>query len=86
MSDLSNLKQRISALADASKRTATGLAQFEQQFNQQMQGVQQSIGGSAQRKDAEVLAALQQASSAVKNAAQSLGEASRIANQYGQSL
>lgn len=86
MSDLSNLKQRIISLSEASKKTAAGLAQFEQQFNQQMQGVQQSIGGSAQRKDAEMVASLQQASKAVKDASQALSQAARVGSQYGQSL
>lgn len=86
MSSLSQLKQTINGLADASKRTASGLAQFDQQFNQQMQGVQQAIGGSAQNKDKEVVTALQQASKAVKAATQALQQASRVASQYGQSL
>lgn len=86
MSALTQLKQTINGLAEASKRTANGLGQFDQQFNQQMQGVQQAIGGSSQSKDREVVAALHQASKAVKEATQALQQAARVAGQYGQSL
>ena len=86
MSDLSNLKERINALAEAARKTASGLAQFDHQFAQQTGEVQASIGGSAQRKDQEMVTALQKASQAVRQASEALNEAGRVGTQYGQSL
>lgn len=86
MSQLQQLKQTISGLAEASKKTGASLAQFDRQFSQQTQQVQQTIGGSAQRKDAEVVNALQQASKAVKQATEALQNAAKISSQYSQSL
>lgn len=86
MSELSRLKELINGVSDSAKKTSTGLAQFDKQFSQQTQQVQQTIGGSAQRKDAEVVSALQEAAQAVRKASASLQNAARIAAQYGQSL
>ncbi len=86
MSTVTQLKQSLSSLSEASKRTANALAQFDQQFNQQSQSVQNIMQGSSQSKDKEVLAALQQASRAVKTAAEDLNRAARVTGQYGQSL
>ncbi len=86
MSTVSQLKQSLESLSQASKRTANALGQFEQQFNQQSQSVQSIMQGSSQSKDKEVLAALQQASSAVRKATADLSNAARITGQYGQSI
>jgi gas vesicle protein len=83
---LNRLKQTISGLSESAKSTGASLAQFDRQFSQQTQQVQQTIGGSAQRKDAEVMSALQEAAKSVKQASAALQNAARIAGQYGQSL
>lgn len=85
-SSLAQLKQTVNGLAEASKRTATGLSSFGTQFAQQITAVQAAIGGSAQKKDQEVVAALQAAAKAVKEATQRLQQAERVARIYGQSL
>jgi len=86
MSELSQLKQTINGLADSARKTGANLASFDRQFGQQTQRVQAAIGGSAQRKDQEVVAALQQASRAVKQATAALANAAKIASNYGHSL
>ena len=86
MSQLNQLKQSVNGVADAAKKTGSALAQYDKQFSQQSQRVQSLIGGAAQGKDREVVAALQTASRAVKEATSALQNAARIAQQYAQSL
>lgn len=86
MSQLAQLKQTVHQIAEGSKKVAGSLGQFDQQFSQQINTVQQAIGGSAQGKDKEVVAATQEASKAVKSATAALQNAARIAQQYSQSL
>ena len=86
MSQLQQLKQTISGLADGAKKTGSNLAGFDKTFSQHTQAVQQAIGGSSQRKDQEVVSALQEASKAVKQAVGALQNAAKIASSYGQSL
>lgn len=86
MSQIQQVKQALQSLAQGSKQAGANLSQFGRQFNQQSQQVAAVIGGASQRKDQEVITALQQASKAVQQAQQALESASRIATQYGQSL
>lgn len=86
MSELAKLKQQIDAIAGSAKKTGSQLGQFDKSFSQQASQVQQTIGGSAQRKDAEVVAAVQHASKAVKQAVAALQNAASVAQRYGQSL
>jgi len=86
MSQLQQLKQAVDACAQSAKSTGGNLAQFDRMFSQQTQQVQQTIGGSTQRKDAEVIQALESAAKQVRAAAQALQRASQVASQYGQSL
>lgn len=86
MSQLSQLKQQINQLASAAEKAAQMLGGFDNQFTQQIQAVGATIGGSSQRKDQEVMQALQQASKQVKGSMQALGQASKVAKQYGASL
>lgn len=80
------LKQVVNDFAQQANKSSSGLAQLERQFSKQLGDVKAVIGGSSQRKDAEVMGALQEASKAVRTAAESLQRASRIASQYSQSL
>lgn len=86
MSQLGRLKQQISSLGEAASKTANGLQGFDSQFSSQIQNVSATMGGSAQSKDQQVIADLQSASKAVKDAVQALQKASRTAKDYGASL
>ena len=86
MTTLRELKSTIDSMATAAGKTGSNLAQFDRTFAQHTQEVQRAMGGSTQRKDKEVLDALQQASRAVKQAVQALQQAAKIAKNYGQSL
>lgn len=86
MSQLTNLKQTIEGVAQQAKATAGSLTAFKQKFSQSIGQVQSTIGGSTQRKDQEVIAAITQAQSRVDAAAQALEDAARIAKAYGESL
>lgn len=86
MSQLANLKQTIDSIAQDAQRTGGNLANFRQKFNQSVHAVQQTIGGSAQRKDQEVILAVLNAQARVNDAIQALELAARTARDYGQSL
>lgn len=86
MSQLTNLKQTIEGIAQQAKSTAGALTAFKQKFSQSIAEVQQTIGGSTQRKDQEVITAITEAQQRVDSAAQALEEAAKIAKSYGQSL
>ena len=86
MSQLSQLKQQIEGVAQQAKATGASLAAFKSKFSQSISQVQGTIGGSAQRKDQEVIQTLQEAQRKVDAAAQALEQAARTASAYGQSL
>lgn len=86
MSQLAQLKQALSGVSQSARKASSNLTGFERTFQRQSAQVGQLIQGSSQRKDAEIMAALQAASKAVKQASQSLEQAAKIASQYGQSL
>ncbi len=86
MSQLAQLKQTLNGISGSAKKASSNLSSFERTFAQQTSTVQQAVGGSAQRKDAEIISALQAASKAVRQASQSLQHAAQVASQYGQTL
>lgn len=86
MSQLTDLKRLVSEIANDIRKAEANLAAFEQQLARQNQRVVSSIGGSSQQKDKQVMAALQQASKAAKEARASLTNASKTASQYAASL
>lgn len=86
MSELQKLKQNIQSLASSAKQTGAGLGQFKSKFSSQVNQVQAAIGGSAQRKDQEVVQALQAASKQVDAAVAALEQAAKVASAYGASL
>lgn len=85
MSQLAQLKQSVTAVAQSSRGSAGELQRFIQEFNKQITEVQSLIGGSAQRADQQVIQALQGASSSVQ---QSIGalSAARVAAEYANGL
>lgn len=86
MSELNKLKGTIDSIAQSAKQTGGNLGQFRSKFSQHVSSVQSAIGGSAQRKDQEVISVLQDAQKKVEAAAQALDKAARIAAGYGKSL
>ena len=72
MSQLQQIKQSLTALGQQARQTGAGLAQHSQQFRQQGQQVAQLIGGSAQSKDKQMMAALDHAANAVQQAQRAL--------------
>lgn len=85
-SQLGQLKSRVDALASQTNKTATSLGGFEQTFRKQVGEVQQAIGGSAQRKDQEVVDSLTNASRKVQEAVAALQQAARVSTSYAASL
>lgn len=86
MSELNKLKGTIDSIAQSAKQTGGSLGQFRSKFSQHVSSVQSAIGGSAQRKDQEVISVLQDAQKKVDAAAQALENAAKIASGYGKSL
>lgn len=86
MSELNRLKGTIDSIAQSAKQTGGSLGQFRSKFSQHVSSVQGAIGGSAQRKDQEVISVLQDAQKKVEAAAQALDKAAKIAAGYGKSL
>ena len=80
------LKQQITDIGRSARRTAQGLAQFDRSFSQQAAQVEAVIGGSAQNKDREMVAAIEDAKRKVHAAAASLARVTRTADQYSASL
>ena len=86
MSQLQQLKQQVTSIGQSANRTAQGLAQFDRSFSQQAAQVEAVIGGSAQNKDREMVAAIEDAKRKVHAAAASLARVTRTADQYSASL
>ena len=86
MSDLQKLKTSLDAIAASAKQTGGSLGQFKTKFSAQVGQVQSAIGGSSQRKDQEVIQALQAASKQVDAAVSALEQAAKVAAGYGKSL
>ncbi|ABM16708.1 MULTISPECIES: hypothetical protein [Mycolicibacterium] len=86
MSDLQRLKSTLEAVAQSSRQTGGSLAQFKSNLAKQKDQVAAAIGGSAQRKDREVLEALTRAGEKIDAAVYALDAAARAAGEYGRSL
>ncbi len=86
MSELQKLKGTLETIATSAKQTGGSLGQFKSKFSAHQGQVRAAIGGSSQRKDQEVLQALDAASKQVTAAVQALEQAARVAANYGRSL
>ena len=84
MSRLSGLKQQVNQIGDDASKTASGLLAFSSKFNSATAQIQQLIAGTAKGTDRELIAALQSADAAVKEAAQALHGASKSAKEWAQ--
>lgn len=85
-SQLQKLSQTVTGISQATKKTSSNLSSFDQQFTKHIGSVKQAIEGSTQRKDQEVVEALEQARKAVKNATAALENASKVCSNYAKSL
>ena len=86
MSELRKLKTQIDGIGKSARQAGSSLNQFTQQFSRQIAEVQSTIGGSAQRKDVEVISSFNQASERVRAATAALQHAANVAQRYGSSL
>ncbi|WP_006245066.1 hypothetical protein [Mycolicibacterium tusciae] len=86
MSELQKLKGTLEQIASSAKQTGGSLGQFKSKFSSQQGQVRQAIGGSAQRKDQEVLQSLDAAAKQVDAAVRALENAAKVATNYGRSL
>jgi hypothetical protein len=86
MSQLSALKGALTSYASSTERQAAGLEPIARSCQQSAQQITSLIGGSAQRKEAEVQQAINEASKQVRSAAEALRRAAKIAQGYASSL
>lgn len=86
MSDLQQLKQKLERISGDAKSTADNLAGFKSKFSQAVGDVSQSIGGSSQKTDKQIIDTLQAAQKQVDAATQALHAAAKSATQYASSL
>ncbi len=85
-SQLGRLKSTIDGISDSTKKTAVSLNGFDKTFSTHVNSVNSAIGGTTQRKDREVIAALDAAKKAVHQATQALAQASKVCSDYSKSL
>lgn len=86
MSELQKLKGTLEQIASSAKQTGGNLGGFKSKFSGHMGQVRAAIGGSAQRKDQEVLQSLDAAAKQVDAAVRALENAAKVASNYGRSL
>lgn len=86
MSQLQQLRSTIEEMARSSQKLGATLAGFSTQFSRQRGTIHSIIGGSSQRKDVEVMAAVDEAEAQVRKATEALEHAARVATAYGRSL
>ncbi len=86
MSQLSNVKAQIDALAQQATTLAGQLNASRSQFSQSVSQVQATIGGSAQGKDRQLVESITAAQRQVDAAAAALQQAAQAARSYGSSL
>ncbi|MCF6389351.1 hypothetical protein L2K20_20445 [Mycobacterium sp. MBM] len=86
MSELLKLKGTLESISNSAKQTAGQLGQFKSKFTGYQGQVRAAIGGSSQRKDQEVMQALDAAAKQVDAAVNALNQAARVASNYGRSM
>ena len=86
MSDLTQLKAQLHAIASEARSTSGQLSSFESRFKRAIGEVAQRIGGSATGADKQIIETLQGASKAVKSASEALAAAARAAQSYADSI
>lgn len=86
MSQLSQLKSQLHAVASEAARTSGEIAAFESKFTKSINQVESLIGGTATSADKQIIETLNGASKAVKAAAAALEGAARSARGYADSI
>jgi hypothetical protein len=86
MSDLSQLKAQLHAIASDAQSTSGQIAAFQSKFSRAISEVQQRIGGSATGTDRQIIDVLQGAAKSVKSATEALESAAKAARSYAESL
>jgi hypothetical protein len=86
VSQLSQLKAQVAALARDASATANSLAGYKTKFSQSVSQVSATVGGSAQRVDQEMINTLQAAEQRVDDAVAALRQAAKAANDYAARL
>lgn len=86
MSVLEDLRALTLELSDDTRRTGQNLSTYARTFGKQRDGINRALRGSNQRKDQELMAAVDDADRQVKEAIAALEQASRVARDYAHSL
>jgi hypothetical protein len=86
MSDLSQLKAQLHAIASDAQSTSAQIATFQAKFSRAISEVQQRIGGSATGTDRQIIEVLDGAARSVRSATEALANAARSARSYADSL
>ena len=82
-SAVGNLKDALDDFAQMANRAAEGMEDLKKQYQGLSEQVLSLIAGTSTGKDSEVTGTIEQAGHAVSQAQESLGEAGRIAREYG---
>jgi hypothetical protein len=83
MSDVTNIKQKLSELAQQANGTAQALASFKTKFSEAINRTAGTAGGSAQGVDKDTIELFQAAEKKVDEAIQALRVAARAVQSYG---
>ena len=86
MSDVTELKQRLAAMANDSRQAAGGLTGFKRRFDQQSAKVQALIQGTATKADQQILQNLAEAAKAVETASAALQVAAKSCSTYAEGV
>lgn len=86
MSQLSQLKSQMHAVAGDAKRASGELSAFDSKFSKATNQVESLIGGSATSADKKIIETLNGASKAVKQAVAALEQAASAARGYADSI
>lgn len=82
MSQLSQIKSQISAIAAKTEQTAAALNAYAQELQNSIAIVNSSIGGTSSNDDKDMVSALQAGQKSVKDAAMQLANAATKAKEW----
>lgn len=86
MSKISDLKQQMGHVSKESRTASGSLSQFQGRLAGHIRQVQNLIGGTATKEDANIIAVLEEARRATEKAAQALQQAAQRCDNYSQQL
>ena len=82
MSNISQIKQQVNGIGEQAKTSAAQLNSMATNLEKNVAAINSAIGGTSQGEDKAMVAAFQQASKAVKEAAALLLQASTSAKEW----